>query len=120
MNYQTHSFINYFKLSQKAESKITELLNDETEVKAVRVYVSGGGCSGMSYSMSFAKEKNDNDLEFTQNGAVLYIDPIAVPLLSEVEVDFKDDELSSSFVFNNSFNMIGGSGGCKSCGSSQG
>ena len=119
MNYQSHNFLNSFKLSQVAAQKIAELLNSEDEVKAVRIYVAGGGCSGMNYSMSFAKEKNEDDLSYEKDGALIFADPICAGLLNNVEVDFKDDELSSSFVFNNSFNMLGGSGGCTACGSNQ-
>ena len=90
------------KLSDNAASRIKEIMsNAEKNAIGVRVSVKSGGCAGMSYVMEYAKEKNPNDEIIEDKGVIVFVDSAAVMYLLGTEMDYKKDELSSSFVFNN-------------------
>jgi iron-sulfur cluster insertion protein len=105
-------------VTESARSKIATLVNDTNgEVSAVRIYVSGGGCSGMNYGMTFAeKEEAIDSVMSDDNGFKLVVDPVAMGFLEGAEVDYVDDGVNASFVFNNVFQAVGGSGACGGCG----
>ena len=90
------------KLSDKAALRIKEIMaSSEKDSLGVRVSVKSGGCAGMSYVMEYAKKKNPNDEIIKDKGVVVFVDSAAVMYLLGTEMDYKKDELSSSFVFNN-------------------
>ena len=90
------------KLSDKAALKIKEIMsNAEKDSLGVRVSVKAGGCAGMSYVMEYTKELNPNDEVVEEKGVKVFVDPGAVMYLLGTEMDYKKEELSSSFVFNN-------------------
>ena len=90
------------KLSDKAASRIKEIMSDaEKNAIGVRVSVKSGGCAGMSYVMEYLKEINPNDELIENKGVKVYIDAAAVMYLLGTEMDYKEEEFSSSFVFNN-------------------
>ena len=101
-----------------ARQRITGLVQDTGgEVSAVRIYVSGGGCGGMNYGMTFAEQAEQKDsIMADENGFKLVVDPVALSFLKGAEVDYVDDGVNTSFVFNNVFQAIGGSGSCGGCG----
>ncbi len=105
-------------VTQCARDKIANLVNDTNgEMSAVRIYVSGGGCSGMNYGMTFAeKEESTDSILSDSTGFKLVVDPVALGFLEGAEVDYVDDGLNASFVFNNVFQAVGGSGACGGCG----
>ena len=105
-------------VTDNAMAKIASLVGDtDGEVSAVRIYVSGGGCSGMNYGMTFAEKEDAIDSVMSgENGFKLVVDPIALGFLEGAEVDYVDDGLNASFVFNNVFQAVGGSGACGGCG----
>ena len=90
------------KLSDNAALRIKEIMsNDQVESLGVRVSVKSGGCAGMSYVMEYAKEVNPNDELIEDKGVKVFVDSAAVMYLLGTEMDYKTEELSSSFVFNN-------------------
>ena len=90
------------KLSDNAASRIKEIMSGaEKESVGVRVSVKSGGCAGMSYVMEYTKEVNPNDEIIEDKGVKLFVDSAAVMYLLGTEMDYKTEELSSSFVFNN-------------------
>ena len=105
-------------VTTQARSRISALVKDtEGEAEAVRIYVSGGGCSGMNYGMTFAEQAVASDGVMSDgNGFKLVVDPVALSFLRGAEVDYVDDGVNASFVFNNVFQAIGGSGSCGGCG----
>ena len=89
-------------LSENAAKRIKEIMSAaEKNSVGVRVGVKSGGCAGMSYVMEYAKEVNPNDELIEEKGVKLYIDPKAIMYLLGTEMDYKKEEFSSTFVFNN-------------------
>ena len=90
------------KLSQNAAERIKEIMSKaEEKTIGVRVGVKSGGCAGMSYVMEYTKEANPNDEVIEDKGVKVFVDSAALMYLLGTEMDYKKEELSSSFVFNN-------------------
>ncbi len=90
------------KLSDNAAARIKKIMsNAENESLGVRVSVKTGGCAGMSYVMEYTKEANPNDEVIEDKGVKVFVDPAAVMYLLGTEMDYKQEEMSSTFVFNN-------------------
>ena len=88
-------------LSDKAAKRIKEILSKDQNSSGVRIGVKSGGCAGMSYVMEYAKNKNSNDELIEDKGVKVFVDPGAVMYLLGTEMDYKEEEFSSSFVFKN-------------------
>ena len=90
------------KLSDNAVNRIREIMSKaENSTIGVRVGVKSGGCAGMSYVMEYAKDIKPNEEVVEDKGVKVYIDSAAVMYLLGTEMDYKKEELSSTFVFNN-------------------
>ena len=90
------------KLSDNAAKRIKEIISDtNSETIGVRVAVKSGGCAGMSYVMEYAKKVNPSDEVIEDKGIKVFVDAAAVMYLLGTEMDYKKEEFSSSFVFNN-------------------
>ena len=90
------------KLSDKAANRIKEIMSKaDNKTIGVRVGVKSGGCAGMSYVMEYAKNANPNDEIIEDKGVKVLIDPKAIIYLLGTEMDYKKEELSSTFVFKN-------------------
>jgi len=90
------------KLSDNAASRIKEIMAGvESNSVGVRIAVKTGGCAGMSYVMEYAKKINPNDEVIEEKGVKVFVDAAAVMYLLGTEMDYKKEEFSSSFVFNN-------------------
>jgi len=90
------------KLSDNAASRIKEIMSGtEANSIGVRIGVKSGGCAGMSYVMEYAKNSNPNDEIIEDKGVKVLIDPKAIMYLLGTEMDYKKEELSSTFVFKN-------------------
>ena len=89
-------------LTDNAASRIKDIMSkDENKSLGVRVGVKSGGCAGMSYVMEYAKKANPNDEIIEDKGVKVLIDPKAIMYLLGTEMDYKKEELSSTFVFKN-------------------
>ena len=89
-------------LSDNAAQRIKEIMANTKEPSiGVRIGVKSGGCAGMSYVMEYAKSSNENDEVIEDKGVKVLIDPSAVMYLLGTEMDYKKEELSSTFVFKN-------------------
>ena len=90
------------KLSDNAASRIKEIMSsDEKNSLGVRVSVKSGGWAGMAYVLENSREINPNDEIVEDKGVKVFIDPAAVMYLLGTEMDYKKEEFSSTFVFNN-------------------
>lgn len=105
-------------LTETAQGKMAELVGQvEEEVKGIRVYATAGGCSGVSFGMTFTDQVNDNDYILNATGFDVIVDGETMRHLVGVEIDFVDHgQGNASFVFNNLQPAAGG--GCGSCSSS--
>tara|TARA_Y100000816_G_C26063262_1_gene558551 strand:- start:273 stop:608 length:336 start_codon:yes stop_codon:yes gene_type:complete len=89
-------------LSDNAALRIKEIMSStDNQSIGVRVSVKAGGCAGMSYIMEYTKKVNPNDEVIEEKGVKVFIDPAAVMYLFGTEMDYKKEEFSSQFVFNN-------------------
>ena len=89
-------------LSDRAADRIKEIMANAKEPSiGVRIGVKSGGCAGMSYVMEYAKSSNLNDEIIEDKGIKVLIDPKAIMYLLGTEMDYKKEELSSTFVFKN-------------------
>ena len=89
-------------LSNNAATRIKEIISSSKDTTVgVRVGVKSGGCAGMSYVMEYAKDFKKGDEIIEDKGVKVFIDPSAVMYLLGTEMDYKKEEFSSSFVFNN-------------------
>ena len=95
------SMTQVIKLSDKAADRIKEILSQNKDSLGVRIGVKSGGCAGMSYIMEYAKTQQPNDELIEDKGVKVFIDPSAIMYLLGTEMDYKVEEFSSSFVFNN-------------------
>ena len=88
-------------LSASAVSKIKELMADEEEVQALRIAVTGGGCSGFQYALGFDTDTQDDDIILEQDGVKLFVDETSAGYLAGAEVDFQDGLSGKGFAINN-------------------
>lgn len=114
------SITDQVRVMPAAHEKLVELLGAEEEVNGVRIFVSGGGCGGMTYGMTFSEAPNEYDSILEKDGLTVYVDPVALSFLSGVEIDFVQQGMGASFVFKNAFASTGGSGVCGACGAAGG
>jgi iron-sulfur cluster insertion protein len=109
-------------LTPAAREKMSELFSqvDDADLQAIRVFVSGGGCGGMGYGMTFTDSRSEFDYVRKENGFSVYVDAVALNFLRGVEIDYVERPTGASFVFNNAFALTGGSGTCGACGAAGG
>jgi iron-sulfur cluster insertion protein len=115
IEYSTRIGDTEMRLTPAAQTKFAEMLKEaENETTGIRVFVSGGGCSGMAYGMTYADNTVDSNYDSVLEGPgfKVYVDPVALNYLQGSEIDFRN----SSFVFNKVFQAVGGSGTCGGCG----
>jgi iron-sulfur cluster insertion protein len=117
--YKDH-LTNEISISPAAKEKLIELLESEEEINGVRIFVSGGGCGGMTYGMTFAEAPSKFDSVYEDEKLKVYVDAVALNYLEGVEIDYVQQGLGASFVFKNVFAATGGSGACSACGAAGG
>lgn len=108
------------KVSDEAVKQLLALTENEDSVNGVRIFVSGGGCGGMSYGMTFVEQPTEFDTTFEKDGLKVHIDAVALGFLEGVEVDYQNDGTNASFVFKNVFANTSSGGSCGGCGSAGG
>ncbi|MGD9896262.1 MAG: iron-sulfur cluster insertion protein ErpA [Candidatus Methylacidiphilaceae bacterium] len=89
-------------LTQEAAGKIRNLLEEDgrTELK-LRVYVTGGGCSGFQYNFAFDEKREEDDFAFECGGVTLVVDPRSLPFLAGAQIHFEEDLSGARFVVVN-------------------
>jgi iron-sulfur cluster assembly accessory protein len=88
-------------ISERAARRIGKILNAEPTGTALRISVSGGGCSGFQYSFELDTSRSSDDLVIERDGATVLIDPISLPYVSGSEIDFVEDLIGQSFQVRN-------------------
>ena len=85
-----------------AALKVSELISDENNPNLkLRVFISGGGCSGFQYGFTFDESIEDGDSQVENQGVTLLIDPMSVQYLMGAEIDYKDDLQGAQFIIRN-------------------
>lgn len=120
-------------LTERAATELSDLIkSNDKESSALRVWVAGGGCSGLSYGMALDDNAPETeDQVFEQSGLKIYVDPISLNYMNGAQVDYVDDVLGGGFKIENpnavsscgcgnSFATEGGGTGCKSGGCASG
>jgi len=109
------------EVTQPAQDKLFEIVSQTDEdVSAIRIYISGGGCGGLSYGMTFTEDKSDFDTILQFDGFKILVDVVALNYLKGAQIDYIQEVGRERFVFNNVFAETGGSGTCGGCGAAGG
>ena len=92
------------QVSEKAKLKAIELMKDDgydASVDFIRVGVKSGGCSGLSYELTFDKEEKENDKVFENNDIKIIVDKKSFLYLVGTELDYSGGLKGTGFVFKN-------------------
>jgi len=85
-----------------AASKVKELIEEEKNpALMLRVFVSGGGCSGFQYGFTFDEAVQDGDTQIEKDGVKLLIDPMSFQYLAGAEIDYQEGLQGAQFVIKN-------------------
>lgn len=89
-------------ITAKAAEKVADFMKQEgNKALFLRVYVTGGGCSGLSYGMGFEEKADEDDAILEQNGVKLLIDSYSQRYLKGANVDYVESLMGSGFKINN-------------------
>lgn len=90
------------KLTPQAISKVRSLIDEEgnDELK-LRVFVTGGGCSGFQYGFAFEEDAAEDDTIIEKDGVLAVVDPLSYPYLMGAEVHYEEGLQGSKFVIKN-------------------
>ena len=89
-------------ITEQAQSKIKDILAEENNPSLkLRVFVQGGGCSGMQYGFTLDEEQNDDDWDLTIDGVQVLVDSMSGGYLQGAVIDYKESEMGSSFSISN-------------------
>ncbi|SBT03679.1 putative chaperone involved in Fe-S cluster assembly and activation; hesB-like [Candidatus Accumulibacter aalborgensis] len=91
-----------FVFTESAAGKVKELIEEEgnPDLK-LRVFVTGGGCSGFQYGFTFDEVANDDDTALQKDGVTLLVDPMSYQYLVGAEIDYTEGLEGSQFVIKN-------------------
>ena len=89
-------------ITENVDTKVSEILKDENDPAAsLRVFVQGGGCSGMSYGFTLETKQNEDDFVIEQQGVKYLVDAMSMQYLQGSTIDYKEDIEGSNFVISN-------------------
>lgn len=88
--------------TEAAASKVSGLIEDEQNPNLkLRVYISGGGCSGFSYGFTFDENQADDDTVVSKEGVTLLVDSMSFQYLVGAKIDYLEDLQGARFVIEN-------------------
>lgn len=88
-------------VTDRAMRRVAKILSNEADNTALRVGVSGGGCSGFQYTYDLVQEREPDDTVISREGGTVLIDPVSLQYLSGSQIDFVDDLIGQSFQISN-------------------
>ncbi len=89
-------------LTPAASDKLLGLMREkQLDDYALRVFVAGGGCSGLQYGMTFDSETNPGDAEFEVNGLKVRVDPMSAQYVRGAHIDYQDSLMGGGFKIDN-------------------
>jgi iron-sulfur cluster insertion protein len=83
------------------KSILDEMGDEAASIAGLRVFVTGGGCSGFQYGFSFATNQEEDDTVFDHSGVKILVDPMSLQYLASATVDFQTDIHGSQFIIQN-------------------
>jgi len=90
------------QFTRRAADKVRELIDDEgNERLKLRVFITGGGCSGFSYGFTFDEDVSDEDAVVENSGVTMVVDAMSYQYLAGAEVDYREDLRGAQFVVAN-------------------
>ena len=102
MSVVQHSASSPLFVSYSAASKVRELVRERSnEGLKLRVFVTGGGCSGFQYGFSFDESHDDGDAVIEQDGISILIDPMSYQYLVGAVVDYQENLMGAQFLVQN-------------------
>lgn len=91
-----------FAVTERAATKVKEMIAQENrDDLKLRVYITGGGCSGFQYGFSFDEARTEGDMEIEKDGVKVLVDPMSYQYLAGAELDYQEDLMGSQFVIRN-------------------
>ena len=94
--------MNELVFTSAAAGRVRELMDDEdSEQLKLRVFITGGGCSGFQYGFTFDEDVDEDDSQVNTDGVTLLIDPMSMQYLDGAEIDYKEDFQGAQFVIRN-------------------
>ena len=102
MNAITEQMPNPLVFTDNAANKVKSLIEEEgnPDLK-LRVFVSGGGCSGFQYGFTFEEAVSDDDTALNKGGVTLLVDPMSLQYLLGAEIDYQENVEGAQFVIKN-------------------
>jgi iron-sulfur cluster insertion protein len=89
-------------VTEQAVAKLKDILAEENNADLkLRVFVQGGGCSGMSYGFTLDETQNEDDWDLEVNGVKVLVDSMSGGYLQGAEIDYKEDQYGASFSIKN-------------------
>jgi iron-sulfur cluster insertion protein len=90
------------KLTDSAVTKLRDLIAEENnpDIK-LRVFVQGGGCSGMAYGFTFDESQNEDDFDFEYGDVKVLVDSMSFGYLQDAQISYREDAMGASFVIDN-------------------
>jgi iron-sulfur cluster insertion protein len=90
------------EVTDSAVNKVQKLLEEEENpLLKLRVFVTGGGCSGFQYGFSFDEKQNDGDLAIEKGGITVVVDPLSIQYLMGSKVDYTEGLQGARFIVDN-------------------
>jgi iron-sulfur cluster insertion protein len=90
------------EFTDSAAAKVAELIAEEGNSKLkLRVFISGGGCSGFQFGFTFDEHEQEGDTVIEKASVALLVDPMSVQYLMGAEIDYKEDLQGASFIIRN-------------------
>ncbi len=88
--------------TDSAASKVRQLIDEEgNESLKLRVFITGGGCSGFQYGFTFDENEQEGDTRMEKNGVALLIDPMSLQYLMGATIDYTEGLEGAQFVIRN-------------------
>ncbi len=88
--------------TDNAARKVKSLMDEEGNPNLkLRVFITGGGCSGFQYGFMFEEAAQEDDAKIERGGVTLLVDPMSIQYLEGAEIDYKEDVTGAQFVIRN-------------------
>ena len=90
------------KIHESAVTKLQELRREENNPDLkFRVFVQGGGCSGMQYGFTFDEAQNEDDFDFQFEDLTVLVDAMSMSYLADADIRWDESDMGASFVIDN-------------------